>query len=245
MHEALVEHPQHEINRNQREQDEPRLAGERSLECLRVALTPLDRQFGETVVGNSRLLLGRVSEGVETILRHRRQAQLNGWRLSAMTGEVALSLSMLMRGELGKGVRSLESVIERAENEYGYRSYANWGRIYLAEFYIALLRSRRRPSPRVLLKNLLFLVRAKRVAVGKAEALLRKAMADPWFSERGVTRARIEFDFGEICLATGRADVAQTHFAAARAIAVAQQAPNWLAKIDAAAQDVAKLAARH
>ena len=42
---------------------------------------------------------------------------------------------MLMRGELGKGVRSLESVIERAENEYGYRSYANWGRIYLAEFY--------------------------------------------------------------------------------------------------------------
>jgi len=209
-------------------------------ECLRIALTPLDRQFGETVVGNSRLLLGRVSEGVETILRHRRQAQLNGWRLSAMTGEVALALSMLMRGELAKGVRSLESVIERAENEYGYRSYANWGRIYLAEFYIAMLTGTRKPSLRVLLKNLLFLMRAKPTAAEKADALLREAMADPWFSERGVTRARIEFDLGQICTATGRTDLARAHFETARAIATAQNASNWLTKIDAATAPLEK-----
>lgn len=47
-------------------------------ECLRIALTPLDRQFGETVVGNSHLLLGRMNEGVETVLRHRRQAEPAG-----------------------------------------------------------------------------------------------------------------------------------------------------------------------
>lgn len=202
-------------------------------ECLRIALTPLDRQFGETVVGNSQLLLGRVSEGVETVLRHRRQAELNGWRLSAMTGEVALALSMLMRGELAKGVRSLESVIERAENEYGYRSYANWGRIYLAEFYIAVLTGTGKASLRVLLKNLLFLMRTKPTAAAKASALLREAMADPWFSERGVTRARIEFDLGQICRATGRTDLARGHFETARAIAIAQNVPNWLTKIDA------------
>jgi hypothetical protein len=108
------------------------------------------------------------------------------------------------------------------------------GRIYLAEFYIALLRGTKTPSVRVLLKNLLFLMHAKRVAARKGEALLRKAMADPWFSERGVTRARIEFDLGEVCAATGRTDLARAHFKTARAIAVAQNVPKWLAKIDVA-----------
>jgi hypothetical protein len=126
-------------------------------------------------------------------------------------------------------------VIERAKSEYNYPSYADLGRIYLAEFHIALLRGTKTPSLRVLLKNLLFLVHAKRVAARKAEALLREAMADPWFSERGVTRARIEFDLGEICLATGRPALARTHFKKARAIAVAQNVPKWLAKIDVAA----------
>jgi DNA-binding winged helix-turn-helix (wHTH) protein len=203
-------------------------------ECLRIALTPLDRQMGETVVGNCRLLLGQVAEGTETVLRHRQTAQQNGWRISSMSGDIALALSMLMRGELGKGVRSLESAIERAETEYDYRSYADLGRIYLAEIYIALLRGTGNPSLQVPLNNLIFLIRTKPIAAREAEALLRQAVADPWFSERGVTRARIEFDLGELCSATGRTGLARTHFATARAIATAQQASNWIAKIDAA-----------
>jgi hypothetical protein len=172
---------------------------------------------------------------VETILRHRQQAQINGWHLSALSGEVALAISTLMRGEFAKGVRSLESLIERVERDIGWRTYAAWGRIYLAEFYITLLRGIGKPSPGVLLKNLLFLLRTRPVAARKAEALLREAMTDPWFSERGVTRARIEFDLGEICLATGRPVLARTHFETARVIAIAQRASNWLAKIDVAA----------
>jgi DNA-binding winged helix-turn-helix (wHTH) protein len=208
-------------------------------ECLRIALTPLDRQMGETVVGNCKLLLGRVDEGVETILRHRQRALANGWRYSALSGEVALAISALMRGEFAKGKRSLESAIERAERDFGYRTYAAWGRIYLAEFYIALLRRTGKPSLRVLLKNLIFLMRTKPIAARKAEALLREAVADPWFSERGVTRARIEFDLGEICMATGRTELARTHFEKARAIAAGQNASNWLTKIDAATARVA------
>jgi hypothetical protein len=125
-------------------------------------------------------------------------------------------------------------VIERAENEYGYRSYANWGRIYLAEFYIAMLTGTRKPSLRILLRNFLFLMRAKPIAAEKADALLHQAMADPWFSERGVTRARIEFGLGQICAATGRSDLARVHFDTARKIATAQNASNWHTKVDAA-----------
>src|SRR6266404_1049542 len=81
-------------------------------ECERLALTPIDRQLGQTVVGNCQLLLGRVTEGIKTVLRHRQQALANGWHLSAMSGEIALAVSMLLSGEFAKGVRCLESVIE-------------------------------------------------------------------------------------------------------------------------------------
>ena len=58
----------------------------------------------------------------------------------------------------------------------GYRAYADWTRIFLAEFYIALLQGEKKPSLRVVLKNLLFLATAKRAAAKRAEALLRRAM---------------------------------------------------------------------
>jgi hypothetical protein len=167
-------------------------------ECLRIAFTPLDRQFGETVVGNSQLLLGRTTEGVETLLRHRQRAQARGWRFSALSTSIPLAVSALLRGEFATGVHSMESVIERAEAEYNYRVYANFARIYLAEFYVALVCGTRKPTLLTLLKNLTFLIRVKRGAAGSAEKLLRQAMAEPCFIERGLNRARIEFDLGEL-----------------------------------------------
>jgi DNA-binding winged helix-turn-helix (wHTH) protein/tetratricopeptide (TPR) repeat protein len=203
-------------------------------ESLRNAFTPLDRQFGETVIGNSQLLLGRVTEGVELLLGHRQRAQACGWRFSALSTTIPLAMSTLLRGEFAKGVYLMESVIERAETEYNYRFYANFARTYLAEFYVALLRGTRKPTLRTLLKNFVFLIRTRSRAAGRAEKLLRQAMADPCFVERGLNRARIEFNLGEICLATGRTELARAHFATARTIAVAQGASNWLTKIDAA-----------
>jgi hypothetical protein len=92
---------------------------------------------------------------------------------------------------------------------------------------------------RILLKNLLFLLRIKRVAAKKAEALLQEARRDPWFCDRGVARARIDFDLGELYAATGQAGLARKHFEAARAIAVAQQVPKMLARIEAAINSIA------
>ena len=47
-----------------------------------------------------------------------------------------------------------------------------------------------------MLKNLLFLATAKRAAAKRAEALLRRAMQNPQFSEHGAFRARIDFNLG-------------------------------------------------
>jgi hypothetical protein len=64
--------------------------------------------------------------------------------------------------------------------------------------------------------------------------LLRLAIQNPQFSERGVFRARIYFNLGLIHKTLGRADLARTYFMRAREVAISQEAPAVIAKIDAA-----------
>lgn len=201
---------------------------------MATALAPYDQQWGQHVVGVSQLLLGRVEEGIKTIEAHRRHALANGWPYAALLAEAPLGVSLLLSGHLRRGIRVLESLVKRSESEYGYQAYADWTRVFIAEFYVALLVGTSKPPPLVVLKNLVFLAIAKWTAAKKAESLLWAAIKNPQFSERGVIRARIDFNLGLLYKATRRPDLAQAHFAKARNAASAQQAKALLAKIDAA-----------
>ncbi|HKM74265.1 MAG TPA: hypothetical protein VKF83_02690 [Stellaceae bacterium] len=203
-------------------------------ECIATALAPYDQQWGRHVVGVSQLLLGRVAEGIETMEEHRQHALANGWHYAALAAEAPLGVSLLLSGHLRKGVRALESLVARCESEYDYRGYADWTRIFIAEFYIALATGARKPPLRAVVKNLLFLAIAKSTAAKKAEALLRVAIQNPQFSEQGVFRARIDFNLGLLQQAMGRSDLARAHLALAREIAISQETPAIVAKIDAA-----------
>jgi hypothetical protein len=181
-------------------------------ECMKTALAPYDRQMGQRVTGVSQRLLGRVAEGIETIERNRRHAIENGWQYAALATEIPLGVSLLLSGDLRKGVRALEALVDRCESEYGYQGCADWTRVFIAEFYIALLTGARKPPLRVVLKNLTFLVISKWTAAKKAEALLQVAIQNPQFSDRGVIRARIDFNLDLVQRALGRSDLAQAHF---------------------------------
>jgi hypothetical protein len=141
---------------------------------------------------------------------------------------------MLLQGNLRKGVRCLEALIDRVETGLGYRVYADWTRIFLAEFYLALLRGDRKPPWRVVLKNLLFLITAKRTAAKRAETLLSRAIDNPQFSEDGALRARIDFNLGVLHGLLGRRQEDLTYLRHGRDAAVAQEATALLAKIDSA-----------
>ncbi len=143
-------------------------------------------------------------------------------------------MALLLGGDLRNGVWVLEALIDRVESELGYRAYADWTRIFLAEFYIALLQGEKKPSLRVVLKNLLFLATAKRAAAKRAEALLRRAMENPQFSEHGAIRARIDFNLGILLKALGRKELALAHLRHGRDAALMQEMPPLVAKIDVA-----------
>jgi hypothetical protein len=201
---------------------------------LRAARAPVDRFLGLTVVGIAQVMLGRVAEGIATLERQRAQAAAHNWRVSMAGTDAPMGVTMLLRGELKRGVRWLEDAIHRADTEFEYRVGADFTRLFLAEFYIALLTGSRKPSIKTVLKNLFFIIQSKRIAAARAEELLMHAIENPMFSEHGVFHARIAFNLGLLHQTMKRTDVARGWFDKARAAATAQQAENWLAKIDVA-----------
>ena len=203
-------------------------------ECIATALAPYDRYQGQLISGIAKLLLGRVAEGVAMLGGHRAHAIANGWQYAALAAQAPLGVALLLGGDLRNGVRVLEALIDRVESELGYRAYADWTRIFLAEFYIAILQGEKKPSLRVVLKNLLFLATAKRAAAKRAEALLRCAMENPQFSEHGAFRARIDFNLGILLKARGRKELALAHLRHGREAALMQEMPPLVAKIDVA-----------
>jgi hypothetical protein len=206
-------------------------------ECMRTAFAPYDQQMGQNVAGIAQLLLGRVSEGTATLEGHRRHALDNGLQYAALMTEAPLGVAMLLRGELKKGVRVLERLVQNYESEY--RGYADWTRIFLAEFYIVLLSGSKKPSWRVVAKNLLFLLTAKRAAARKAQDLLQRARENPQLSELGVFRSRIDFNLGLLHVELAQAHLARSYFECARTAALAQDATGLVSKIDRALRGIA------
>jgi hypothetical protein len=203
-------------------------------ERAKTALAPFDQHLGELVVGFAQVLLGRAQEGSETLQHHRQVALANDWHYNAMASETPLAVASLLRGDIRDRVRRLEAIVRDRETKYGYQAFADWTRMILAEVYIDLLQGTRKLAIGVVLKNLFFLLYARRVAPKRAELLLRTALRNSQLSDRGVLRARLDFNLGRLYQTTGRVDLARPHFDSARRAALAQEATSLIDKIDEA-----------
>jgi hypothetical protein len=173
-------------------------------------------------------------QGITRLLHHRQVALANEWHYNAMASETPLAIASLLRGDIRKGVRRLEAIVRYRETKYGYQAFADWTRMILAELYIDLLQGKRKFATGIVLKNLFSLLYAKRMAPKRAERLLRVALRNSQFSDRGVIRARLHFNVGRLYQATRRVDLARPHFDRARRAAVAQEASSLIDKIDEA-----------
>ena len=217
-------------------------AVKRGEEGARAARTTIDRMIGNQVVGIAKILAGQIADGVKTVDIHRNAAVKTGWYFSALGTEAALGVAMARTGELVKSVRWMEALIARSEGELGYRAYADFTRLFLAEIYLALLQSRAKtilhsrakPPLRVLLANLWFFAKVKRVGPKRVATLLNSALRNEQFHEQGVLRSRIELDLGLLQKLLKKQDLARDHLMRARVAASAQHATVLLAKIETA-----------
>jgi hypothetical protein len=100
--------------------------------------------------------------------------------------------------------------------------------------YLELLTGKEKPEIRVLLQNLVFLIRTLPFAAQMALRLLSQASASQQIGKSTAMAARISFGIGLACKIKKRGKEARVHFEQAREIAEPLKAAALLAKIDTA-----------
>jgi hypothetical protein len=98
------------------------------------------------------LLEGRIEEGLAELLAQRKSALADGWPYSASRVDFAAGPA-LRTGRIAEGIRMLKAGIA-ARDTMGDRSMASWNRVVLAELFLRMLSSEKRPSFKFLLSNL-------------------------------------------------------------------------------------------
>lgn len=201
-------------------------------ESSRTAITPQDREASELLLAMAMTFRGQIAEGVDRLWKVRERCIKVGWTYITSATDMPLGVAMVLQGHMAAGVRFLEALIDH-NRELGFVVGRDMARLYLAELYIAILGSTRRPPFSVILKNLRFLVAARLSGWSKAQELVMAARDNVMFAEASHWRARTEADLGFLYLMKRRYVQAEECLQRARPIAAKLEASALLAKIDA------------
>ena len=200
--------------------------------CQRTAATPFDRNAGTMASATGLLLEGRVEEGLAELLSVKKWALSQQWTYAASGVDFAAGPALAMTGRIGAGIEMLKAGIAACDAA-GSLAVASWNRLALAELYLAMLSSRRRPSIKLILSNLSAILKVRISGHRRARLLLEQLALSSQIHEDSTTRALIEIDLARLCLLKKRSNLARQHLAKARLAALAQDSTPILNEIDA------------
>jgi class 3 adenylate cyclase/tetratricopeptide (TPR) repeat protein len=216
------------------------LAGERfeeairdANECIKTAVTRFDVVTGNYVKATAELLSGQIDTALTRLQEQRQWLETNGWVFSANGADCSIGTALALGGRVKEAIRYLNKAIA-VSHEHGDMYAATWNRIALAEIYLAIVANSGKPSLGVLTANLGAIVTGKLRGSERARVLLEQARASKQAHERGILRARIDFDLGRLLERKRQFEAAGQRFVSARAGAQAQDVPPMVTRIDAA-----------
>ena len=198
---------------------------------MRLAVTQNDRRMAALIKASADVFLGRGREALKEIQAVNAALERSGSLFLIQRQPQGVALAML--GRISQGIRMIEEQIATSD-AIGDQSRAAWGRIILAEIYIQILSGKEKPTAAVVLKNFRTIVAAMMFGARRAQRLLQEAAGVKMLSERGVLRARINFDLGVLFAMRKKRAEARTYFEKARIPAEGQGADKLLQEIDAA-----------
>lgn len=204
----------------------------------RTAITPFDRNAGIMANATALLLEGRVEEGLAQLLNLKKWALAHRWAYTASGLDFAAGPALAMTGRIGEGIRTLKRGIAVCDAA-GSLAVASWNRLALAELYLGMLSTTSRPPIRLILLNLLPILKVRLFGLRQVRILLEQLSLNAQIHPESTTRARIEMDFARVCLRENAPTQARQHLSKARAAALAQELTPILNEIDAIAAKLA------
>jgi class 3 adenylate cyclase len=200
--------------------------------AISVARTPLDRTSAMQARFAALVLLKR-PEALPMLRDWMHQCAANGWWYLITAGDAFYGVALVLNGETSAGIRWLEEVISRREDE-GYRASADQARGFLAEIYLEII-SRKKGARRTIQARDFFMVAAVMLTAKKrVTSLMAQVRGNPRYDPNGQHVGRSEMVVGLLYKAKKKRALAIQHLTEARRI-MSQSGPTpILARIDAA-----------
>ncbi|HET6419220.1 MAG TPA: AAA family ATPase, partial [Geobacteraceae bacterium] len=127
----------------------------------------IDEFCALAVRGGALALTGKMSDGVAIMRKVRDDILENDFILLLAGVDMPLGAVMAMSGQIEKGVNHIKDAIRRWTSLGNY-TQPIWGHLLLGEIYLQMAMGTMKPTPVVILKNLLFILRTLPVARPKA-----------------------------------------------------------------------------
>jgi hypothetical protein len=180
------------------------------------ARTPFDRE-GARNAKIAALVLQKRPEAFPMIQDFKDQCTANGWHWHTVSTDAIWAVALVVRGEIGKGIRWMLESIERRDRE-GYPIAADWYRLNLSEIYLEIISGRERPPASVLLRNALTLVPIMFTGQKRITALVAQVRRNPTLDPNGHFIGRSEMILGLLHKAKKNHRLATKHLTGAKRI---------------------------
>jgi class 3 adenylate cyclase len=202
-----------------------------------LACTPFDREGAANAKTNALALLR--SPGSFAMLRDMRDRyEANGWNWMRIASEGPWGVGLVLQGEIGRGIRSIEQAILARESE-GFRAAADWLGLFLCEIYLEIISGKERPPMKVLVRNFFTLAAIMFTAEKRIGGLVERVRRNPRFHPNGSLIGRSEMILGLLYKAKKKRALALQHLTEAKRIVSQSGSTPMLAKIDAVLAELA------
>jgi class 3 adenylate cyclase/tetratricopeptide (TPR) repeat protein len=206
---------------------------EYSEQSLAVAITAFDRNVAILAKGGALVLLRRTDEGLKLLEASNRRCVADGDLYSLVGSEGIIGVGKVLQGNITQGIRLLEEGISRREKE-GYRTTADWYRLFLSEVYLQIIAGKEKPPLLIFLRNLPILMKVMFTASSRIPALMASVFENPHFGPEGHHAGHAEMILGLLYKAKKKRDLAVQHLTKAKRILSQFGQTPLLARLDTA-----------
>jgi class 3 adenylate cyclase len=207
--------------------------------CISIARTPFDRESARNAKIIALVSLRR-PEAFEVLRDWLDHCAKNDWIYISTIADGIWGVALVLHGNVGAGLRWIEQAIRRREQE-GYRTAADWYRLFLCEIYLEILAGKEKPSLAVLVTNIATLLRVLLTAKKQIPLLISHVRQNPQPYPTGHHVGRCEMILGLLYKITKQRGLAIQHLSEARQIEAQFGPTPTLRRID---QALAQLDAR-